>query len=72
MESPLRVLVPQPEISGKVWAVGLASKVRSWLLLLASVGLRLLSGEEWRSQCLMGPSEGGASLYIGLLDTWPT
>lgn len=43
MESPLRVLEPQPEVSGKAWAAGLASKVRSWLLLLASVGLRLLS-----------------------------
>lgn len=37
-----------------------------------AVGLRLLSGEEWRSQCLMGPSEDWASLYIGLRDTWQT
>lgn len=38
--------------------------------LLASVGLRLLNGgEEWVSQCLVGPSERGASMHVELLDT---
>lgn len=35
------------------------------------MGLRLLNGgEEWASQCLVGPAERGASLHLELLDTW--
>lgn len=49
--------------------MGLGREVRSWVLLLASVGLRRLKGEERRSQCLVGPSEGGVSLYVSLLHT---